>query len=82
MRGSLPAVSAPDVLGALLSAFMSFIVSGIATAKAFGLTSGFLAARSGASPSSWLAVFADVLVVAPLLRRMVAYLTVHASTKA
>jgi hypothetical protein len=74
MRGGLPAASAPYVFGLLLSAFMSFIVSGIATVRVLGLVDGVLHAWLLSWLSSWAIAFPIVLVVAPLVRRIVAYL--------
>ena len=74
MRGSLPSASAPYVFGFLLSAFMSFIVSGIATLRVLGFATGALQSWMLSWLSSWAVAFPVVLVVAPLVRRIVAYL--------
>ena len=65
---------APALFGFVLSALMSFIVSGIATARTAGLVDGFFALWFGAWLPSWLVAFPTVLVVAPLARRLVAAL--------
>ena len=74
MRGGLPAASAPYVFGFLLSAFMSCIVSGIATFRVLGMADGVLHAWLLSWLSSWAIAFPIVLVVAPMVRRIVAYL--------
>ncbi|MFN3400408.1 MAG: DUF2798 domain-containing protein [Ferrovibrio sp.] len=65
---------APVVFGFVLSALMSFIVSGIATLRTAGLSETFLQLWLGAWLPSWLAAFPVVLVVAPLARKAVAKL--------
>jgi hypothetical protein len=74
----LPQRYAPVLFGLFLSGLMSLIVSGIATLKALGP----VPAMPGAWMSSWLVAWAiafpTVLVVAPLVRRIVAALTAPA----
>ena len=74
MRGVFPAAAAPYLFGGLLSAFMSLLVSGIATARALGMTDGFFWSWAGAWLSSWVVAFPIVLVAAPAVRRIVAFL--------
>lgn len=74
-RRRLPARWAPVVFGLLLSGLMSLVVSGIATVQARGLEPGLLGGWMGAWASSWAVAFPTVLVVAPLVRRVVAHLT-------
>jgi len=62
---------APVVFGFVLSALMSFIVSGIATLRAAGLSDTFFSLWIGAWLASWLVAFPVVLIVAPLARRVV-----------
>ncbi|WP_300301242.1 DUF2798 domain-containing protein [Ferrovibrio sp.] len=62
---------APVVFGFVLSALMSFIVSGIATLRTAGLVDGFMALWTDAWLTSWLVAFPVVLVVAPVARRIV-----------
>ena len=81
MRGRMPPASAPYLFGLLLSAFMSLLVSGIATFKALGFSSEFLSHWAGSWLTSWVIAFPIVLVVAPIVRRMVAYLTTPVSPK-
>jgi hypothetical protein len=65
---------APVVFGFVLSALMSFIVSGIATLRTAGWTDDFISLWLGAWLPSWLVAFPVVLVVAPLARRAVSKL--------
>lgn len=67
----MPARFAPILFGFVLSALMSFIVSGIATFRNFGLVDGFFSLWIGAWVPSWLIAFPIVLVVAPIARRLV-----------
>ncbi len=67
----MPARYAPILFGFLLSALMSFLVSGIATFRNFGLLDGFLGLWISAWLPSWLIAFPVVLVVAPIARRLV-----------
>lgn len=63
---------APILFGFLLSGLMSLVVSGIATVRALGLVDGLPGLWMSSWMSSWLVAFPTVLVVAPLVRRMVA----------
>ena len=65
---------APVLFGFVLSALMSFIVSGIATFRNAGLVDGFLDLWIGAWLPSWLIAFPVVLIVAPIARRFVGML--------
>jgi hypothetical protein len=62
----MPARYAPVLFGFILSALMSFLVSGIATLRNAGLVDGFLSIWIGAWLPSWLIAFPVVLVVAPI----------------
>lgn len=62
---------APPLFGLVLSALMSFVVSGIATFRNAGLIDGFLSLWINAWLVSWLIAFPVVLVVAPVARRFV-----------
>jgi len=70
----MPARFAPLLFGFVLSALMSFVVSGIATFRNFGLVDGFFALWIGAWVPSCLVAFPVVLVVAPIARRFVGLL--------
>ncbi len=71
------------LFGFLLSGFMTFLISGIALLRVLGpaaaLTDfgGFGSAWLSAYLSSWPVAFPVVLVVAPLVRRLVGWLTVN-----
>lgn len=67
----IPARFAPVVFGFVLSALMSFIVSGIATFRTAGPVDGFSSLWIAAWLPSWLVAFPVVLVVAPVARKVV-----------
>jgi uncharacterized membrane protein len=71
----IPARYAPVLFGLILSGFMSFIVSGIATLRAAGLNGDLLGLWFGAWIFSRIVAFPTVLVVAPVARGIVARLT-------
>ena len=73
-RVRLPARFGPILFGLLLSGFMSLIVSGVATTNARGLGAGFLDDWLTAWTFSWAIAFPAVLLVAPVVRRLVARL--------
>ncbi|HEY9012382.1 MAG TPA: DUF2798 domain-containing protein [Devosia sp.] len=70
----MPARYAPILFGFILSALMSFLVSGIATFRNAGLVDGFFSIWTSAWLPSWLIAFPVVLVVAPIARRLVGVL--------
>lgn len=70
-----PARLAPVLFGFFLSGLMSLVVSGIATFRAIGALPEFPAAWGASWLFSWAVAFPTVLVVAPLVRRLVARLT-------
>ena len=81
----LPARFAPTLFALILSGMMSFIVSGIATARAAGIGAELPGLWLGAWLTSWAVAFPSVLLVAPRARRLVARLTAppdHAPTDA
>lgn len=55
----------------ILSIFMSFVVSGVATVKNVGLVEGFIPSWMSAWGISWLVAFPTLLVVLPLVKRVV-----------
>jgi hypothetical protein len=63
---------APVVFGFVLSALMSFLVSGIATFRTAGFADDFVSLWFSAWLPSWFVAFPVVLVVAPLARKAVA----------
>jgi hypothetical protein len=70
----MPARYAPILFGFILSALMSFLVSGIATFRNAGLVDGYFNTWISAWLPSWLIAFPVVLVVAPIARRLVSVL--------
>lgn len=68
----LPKRYAPYLFGLLLSGMMSFIVAGIATVRALGFVDGVMFNWMTAWLGAWVVAFPAVLVVAPLVRRIVA----------
>lgn len=75
MKGKVPARFAPILFGALLSGIMVSIVSASVLLLNQGLTADFVMRWVKSFASTWVVAFPTVLVVAPLVRRMVAYLT-------
>jgi hypothetical protein len=67
----IPSRFAPAAFGFILSALMSFVVSGISTFRNAGPVDGFFGLWVGAWVPSWLIAFPIVLVVAPVARRIV-----------
>lgn len=67
----MPARYAPILFGLILSALMSFLVSGIATFRNAGLVDGFFLTWINAWLPSWAIAFPVVLVVAPIARKLV-----------
>jgi len=78
----MPARFAPIAFGFVLSAMMSFLVSGIATFRNAGPVDNFMQLWVGAWLPSWLIAFPVVLVVAPIARRVVGSLVRPAPGKA
>ncbi len=72
MPRKLPKRYAPYLFGLLLSGMMSFIVAGIATFRALGFVDGFFFNWITSWIGAWIVAFPAVLVVAPLVRRIVA----------
>lgn len=56
----------PALFGLLLTGAMSFLVSGVATARVEGFTAAFPGLWLGAWLPSWALAFPAVLVVSPL----------------
>lgn len=67
----MPARFAPVAFGFVLSCFMSFLVSGIATVRNGGLTEDFFGHWIAAWLPSWFIAFPIVLIVAPVARKIV-----------
>jgi len=68
----LPARYAGVMMPFFLSILMTFVVSGISTLKALGLTAEFLQTWPGAWALSWVVAFPTLLVVLRVVRRLVA----------
>ena len=69
MKPFVPKRLEPILFGLLLTWFMTFVVSGISTLLAVGMSDpGFLALWFKAWMSSWAVAFPAVLVVAPFVR--------------
>lgn len=71
----IPARFAPVLFGLMLSGLMSFVVSGITTLRAVGMSAGFAGVWIGGWLSAWLFAFPIVLAAAPLTRRVVERIT-------
>ena len=70
----LPARYASIVMPLVLSALMSFVVSGTSTLKAVGITPGFPSSWMAAWIISWIVAYPTLLVVLPIVRRIVGLL--------
>ncbi len=70
-----PQKYAPALFGFILSGLMSLLVSGISTYRAVGLDAQFPGMWASAWLTAWLIAFPVVLVVAPLTRKAVGWLT-------
>ncbi|MCL4214474.1 MAG: DUF2798 domain-containing protein [Gemmatimonadales bacterium] len=71
----VPARYAPILFSALLSAIMVMIVSAFVLLTSRGLHAGFAAQWMRSCMTTWPVAFPTVAVVAPLVRRFVAYAT-------
>lgn len=72
---------APLLFGFVLSALMSFVVSGISTFRNAGLVDGFLSLWIGAWLPSWFVAFPVVLLITPMARRLVGLLIKAPATR-
>ncbi len=72
----IPARFEPVAFVFVLSSLMSFLVSGISTLRAAGLTEAFVSLWFGAWIASWIVAFPVALVVVPVARKVVRRLTV------
>lgn len=66
----IPARFAHLTFSFFLSGMMSFLITGVATFRAIGLSANLLHIWVTAWPLSWLIAFPAVTVVAPIARRM------------
>ena len=71
---------APVLFSGLLSAIMVSVISGIMLLFNYGLTTGFCALWGKSFLTTWPIAFPTVLVVAPLVRRVVGWLTTRHET--
>ena len=71
----IPAKFAPLLFSAILSGLMSCLISGLSTFRVSGWSADFPGLWLGAWLTAWLVAFPVVLVLAPVTRRMVSYLT-------
>ena len=67
----IPKKYAHILFSIILSAIMSFIISGVATFKAVGLEPHFFSVWMGSWLASWLVAFPSVTLIAPLAKRLV-----------
>ncbi|WP_026782396.1 DUF2798 domain-containing protein [Pleomorphomonas koreensis] len=72
----IPARHAPVLFSLILSGLMSLVISGVSTLRAAGLSPGFAGHWLVGWASSWPIAFPVVLMLAPLVRRIVARLCV------
>jgi Protein of unknown function (DUF2798) len=75
MMPKLPKQFAPILTGFLLSGLMTLIIAVVATFRNVGLTEDFVTKWLAAYVNGWVISFPTVLVVAPLVRKLVAALT-------
>ena len=68
----LPARYGAVVMPFILSVMMTFVVSGISTVKALGVTGELLRIWPASWALSWLVAFPTLLFILPLVRRLVA----------
>lgn len=66
----IPARFAHLTFSFFLSGMMSFIITGVATFRAIGLSGSLLHLWITAWPISWLIAFPAVTIVAPVARRL------------
>lgn len=72
----IPARFAPILFSAVLSAIMVFVVSGYVLLSTQGLHDGLVSQWLSSALKAWPVAFPTVAVVAPLVRRLVATITV------
>lgn len=75
MKGRIPARFAPVLFGAILSAIMVSVVSAAVLLVDQGWTADFPARWLKGFLSTWPIAFPTILVVAPIVRKLVGYLT-------
>ena len=70
-----PTRSATYVFAFLLSGFMTFVVSGVATVVAMGVPPGFAATWMRAWITAWIIAFPALLVIRPFVQKLTSWLT-------
>lgn len=71
----IPRRYAPILFSLILSGVMSFLVSGIATIRASGLSMGVVDVWAGSWLAAWIAAFLAVVMVTPIARKLVQFLS-------
>ena len=71
----LPRRFAPYVFAFLLSGFMTFVVSGVATLVAVGPIDGMVAIWMQGWITAWIIAFPALLVIRPFVHRLTEWLT-------
>ena len=79
MKRRIPARYAPILFALLLSCFMSFVVTCIATERLTGIGPGFTHAWLKSWIPAWLVAFPTAFLAAPLVRKIVARLVVDST---
>ena len=77
----LPSHFQPYVHGLLLTGFMTFVVSGMATWNAIGFAPVFLTKWMGSWVFTWAVAFPTILFVGPLVRRLTAAIVAPAASR-
>ncbi|MFZ6813665.1 DUF2798 domain-containing protein [Undibacterium sp. Rencai35W] len=75
MKGRIPARFAPILFGGMLSIIMVSIISAVVLVVNQGITPDFAIRWLKSFLSTWPIAFPTVLVIAPLVRKCVVYLT-------
>ena len=70
-----PRRSATFVFAFLLSGFMTFVVSGVATLVALGPIAGFVSVWLRSWITAWIIAFPALLLIRPLVHRLTDWLT-------
>jgi len=71
----IPAKYAPYVVGLMMSAVMTFFVSGFATYRGLGMVDGFMHIWMEAWIPCWFLAFPIIMLIGPLARKCVGCLT-------
>jgi hypothetical protein len=71
----LPAKFAPYAVGLMMSAIMTFFVSGFATYRGLGIVDGFMHIWMEAWIPCWFLAFPIIMTIGPLARKCVGCIT-------